>query len=195
METDSVLQDKISKIDAWQIELIGLAIVNQILPNLGSDGKARVEQRVLEMTGKLAELSMFELATLMVAPFLEIKEKDPLRLSKEKLALFGHALLVPVRQAITQALSIPIDFLDRGLRFQLSETVPTKILEESAEKIGIKITADDVPFNYCITLNLDKGLSHKYSTLVFSLTQTCGGAEFSKRFYSIEKENNRISKL
>lgn len=194
MRADFILEEKISKIDAWHIELISLAIINQILPNLGSEGKARVEERVLEVTGKRAQLSILELAALIIGPLIEMKGDDPLHLSSDKLALFSHALLLPIRDSITKAFSTPLRFKDDGLTFQLSDEAPTKILEESASKIGFEITPDKVPSKYSIVLRVEKEQSHKNSILIFSLTEKSGEVEFSKQFYTFD-EVDKKSKL
>lgn len=45
---DRVLEEKISKIDATQIELIGLRIASHIASNLGEVRKAAIEQEVAQ---------------------------------------------------------------------------------------------------------------------------------------------------
>ena len=96
-------------------------------------------------------------------------------------------MLFPVREKIRQSFSTPADFLEQGMRLELTDYHPVGILAESAEEIGLKITLLDVPPRYEIEMKLDQELTRERGKLVFTLIQTSGGVELSKESFTIQE--------
>lgn len=189
--TEEVYEDKISRIDATQIKLIGINIISQIVPHLGCVGKFRVEQSVLEKTGTtVAMLSskqrMMIALQKMAADKAIIKENVKFLSAKDELR-FYEAMIFPVTQAIAKAFSTPSSFLERGLCLQLSGNEPAEILKKACAVIGVNIDMRHVPKYYSITLCIDKGLSEDRSQLIFSIKGECEKVEFSNHTFALEE--------
>lgn len=185
---DRILEEKISKINATQLELLGWRLASQILHNLGKVAKARIEPEVAQKKG--APLSEAQLRTLEMGRMAAEKEVEISGiefLSGSKSADFITAMLSLIKNAISKNFSTPSQFLTSGLDFKLSEHNPEGILAETAKKIRIDINMNQVPIRYYIHLRIDKALSQQQSKLVFSFTEESDGVEFDKHTFTVEQ--------
>lgn len=117
----------------------------------------------------------------------KMKEGGAEFFSEEDYGKFYMAILGPLKDLISEKFSMPSSFLERGLYDRLSDYRPEGILAKTAREIGINLDSKHVPLRYDIHLILDKALSQKHATLVFSLTEKSDGVEFSKRTFTIEQ--------
>jgi hypothetical protein len=176
---------KISSIDALQIELIGHKIAEKIVNNLGPVGKAKVAQKI-NPKQKASEMTMMLMIQTMMHARMDMEQGKQF-LSEEEAFKFVMLALWPIKDKITDSFSKPDWFLEYGLYFQLSDYEPMGVLSETAEKMGLNITLNDVPSKYYIYLKLDKELTNEKSDLVFVLTEKSNNVEFSKKTFTIKE--------
>ncbi len=189
VKPDRVFIEEISRIDAQEIELIAIAIIDQILLNLGSDAKLRIDHTLIqkiEPGGNSADMLEY-LMGRQLGKLAQQKNGNSPFVSPKESKQFMDELLWPLRQTITNAFSDPINFLMWGLHLQLSNYEPTEILETAAKKMNIKINPNQIPFRYHMVLCLNKELSALPLPLVFSLVHTSESIEFSKINFTTEE--------
>lgn len=191
------ITEKLTSIDALQIELIGLEIANNVLNNLGPIGTARVMQKVMQKKGASMSGPMAIIMRMNIKSAQEdIKEGKSQFLSELKAAEFLSLALHPIKDAITERLSTPDSFIQSGTLFKLSDYDPAGFLKETADKMGLDITMNDVPNKYYVFLTLDKEATQEKSELVFALTERSQDVEFSNRKFTIsELEQNFRSSI
>jgi hypothetical protein len=170
------LCEKISKIGANQIELIGNKIAGNILDNIGTTAKARIAEQV--------------------APSKQLQntetndEEQEKCLSDRQMFAFLNVLAWAIKGSLTTTFSTPQNFLESGMSLDLSDNAPIGIFKETAEKIGVKLTMREIPLRYSIYLQLDSNLTQTHSKLMFSLIEQSSGVEFSKEAFTIEDLEN-----
>ena len=177
---------KISAIDAVQIELIGSKIIEQVMNNLGTVGKARVAQQIMQKRGASSSgpMDIMMRMTMMHAK-MDMEGGEAQFFSEKNAAKFLLSALWPVKEKIEKSFSRPDWFLEYGAHFQISNYEPTGFLRETSEKTGIEVTINDVPSKYYVFLKLDKELTQQKSELVFSLTQKSDGVEFAQETFTL----------
>jgi hypothetical protein len=158
--------------DPMDIEPIGSQIINNAVNNLGPASKARVDQETMKVKG-LSEDPM------------DIEKGKSRFLSDEDTARFKLAALDAVKKEIAGSFSRPHQLIDGGLSFQVSGNEPTGFVLKAA--VGIDLTLKDIPSRYYIHLKLDEKLTQEKSDLVFVLTETSEGVEFSKTSFTVRQ--------
>ena len=177
--------EKLSSINAEQIELIGTQIVQKVLNNLGPVRKLKVALKVSEAKGE--PMNGIEQATLLLSAKQAISNGKRQFLSKLDASRFVMTALWPVKSAIRESFSTPSAFLRDGLFFQLSDYEPEGFLAETAEKMGIALNFTDVPTKYCVRLKLDNELTNEKSDLVFSIIEQSHGVIFPETYFTVKE--------
>jgi hypothetical protein len=188
------ISEKISSIDALEIELLSRKIITRIMKNLGDTNVNRIEQKINNINLEKSPSLVSMMAALYLALEgmggeiqLNIEGRKPTFLSKKDANKFMLEALSPMQKEIANSFSTPSIFLEDGICFQISDQYePMGFVSKAAETIGVDLTFQ-IPHTYRVRLKLDEQLTQKKSDLVFSLTGESRGIEISKETFTIKK--------
>lgn len=170
------LSEIVSRVTAEQIESIAVEVATTATDHVGLKPKARIFNIVLEKKGSTANSEdRFIASVLKQGLEMTIKANKPVVFTDEEQKRLQAKLLGPMKQAITEAFSIPDKFLNEGIQWTLSEQNPCGILETAAEEAALVIEEIHVPSSYRLSLTLNEGDN------AFCLTASSDGIEFEKK--------------
>jgi hypothetical protein len=184
------MEEKISSIQANEIEQIGVKIVEKIVNNLGPGRKAHILRQIDQIRPR-EKKPMPPLKGLIQSTALRAANR-PFLTDEQTLKLM-NSLLSSVKQKITQSFSTPGGFVDGGLFFQISdrreecepETTIADFVSKGAKKAGITLSEENVPTQYCVRLELDQKLTQEKQALIFAVSQQSEGVEFARMTFSL----------
>lgn len=161
----------IKGMDAESIKILSLKVGGTIAKHIGEDPKRKIElyAQLAKTQRKSKKTHFLEEKTIASALIVGLGEQ----------VKFIDNIVPFVQQKITEDFATPSLFLEYGTPFSLSDEEPCGILLDTAEKIGLKITEDQVPKKYRIKLAMDFESSNE-NKIVFSLSETCDEVEFQR---------------
>lgn len=181
--SSKMIQDKLRGIDAFAIELIAIRITTKILERLGSSNKFEIEQGS-NSDSETPDAFFHNLMVLAAMTKVSEEEEKPF-LSQEETSKFLCCASDLIKKDIQNLLSTPPRFLTEEIHWELSDYYPQGILAQTAEKIGLQLSVNDVPAKYSILFKLDENLTQLNSDLVFHLTEISDKKELSNDTFTI----------
>lgn len=175
------LIDRIKSINAMQIELIAIKIVNKILANLKTFSKQGVKNLSIKIR-KDPFNNTFEFLDKTL--YKKTSNVDEMSISLNS-SHFKLKILAFVIKSLQQAFSHAEKFIDSNVEFIMSDEKLNKILIKIAKEIGFEIKTQ-LPGKYFIFFQLDLESSRKESELIFQIFEINKNNVFSSSKFSLE---------
>ena len=185
--------EKISCLTAEQIELLGMKIAQEIISYLGPIGNAIAAAKILKKQnseGKLGNeesnpLTNVRKRIIMRANELIKKSNNEAFFNDEKRARLILSLLRQIKRELETAVSLPENFMEKGLFISLSDYDPREVISNISKKTDIKISKFDIPLKYSIKFG--SYFDYKKSELVFYITHKSYNCEFSQVLFTLKE--------
>jgi len=183
--------EKLRSITVWQIELIGIEIAEKMRSNLGPVAKAKVAIQVMnamnvDLNNRIMEKHLMTGRMAMQTHSLHF-------FSGPESLLFMKTAIEPIKAVITGSFSTPVEFLQNGKTFSVSNCGPTDFLQSIAGTMKIHLNETNTPENYSIHLSLSREVINDRSELVFCITEKSEGTVFSTTTFTAEELEKKFN--
>lgn len=177
---------KLSALQSLELDLIAFEIGGEILKHLGSTNKLKTMdgQKEEQVYGDMTDL-MMRMQALDVKRNRE--EGKAHFLTRKQMDTFVMKMSYLIKPIIAQSLGIVGNFLDEGMKLELSEYEPRGILAEIAKDMEITIGPSDVHNHYQVCLTVDRDKTSEEAGLVFSLKHSSHDREFASSSISLKE--------